>query len=163
MGLHVYMKTTALTTGITDEDFMDVLSLVDGSTTQPILDIMALRVYSEKPSKPEIKTAVYNSGLHYYNLQHQNRDVLSILSTEFDKTIRDKILTTELVNNIHMIFNQPEPEQEISTPVQTKDFNALDVLDHLRIEVEKVKEGLEPNKKQAVELAIQKEVNNLKR
>ncbi|XP_023326144.1 uncharacterized protein LOC111699651 isoform X2 [Eurytemora carolleeae] len=124
---------------------------------------MALRVYSEKPSKPEIKTAVYNSGLHYYNLQHQNRDVLSILSTEFDKTIRDKILTTELVNNIHMIFNQPEPEQEISTPVQTKDFNALDVLDHLRIEVEKVKEGLEPNKKQAVELAIQKEVNNLKR
>jgi len=55
------------------------------------------------------------------------RDVLSILSTEFDETTRDKILTTELVNNIHMIFNQPEPEQEISTPVQTKDFNALDV------------------------------------
>ena len=39
----------------------------------------------------------------------------------------------------------------------------LQVLDHLRIEVEKVKEGFEPNKKQAVELAIQKEVNNLKR
>ena len=53
--------------------------------------------------------------------------MLSVLSTEFNETTRDKILTTELVNNIHMIFNQPEPEQEISTSVQTKDFNPLDV------------------------------------